>query len=226
MTVDVLRSTASAVRIPRGVFTLAKFRRWAASKSFPKRGRLSFLAGEVLIDMSPEEIESHNHVKHEISRVLGNFARETGLGDVLNEGVLLVNAAAGIGTEPDVIFSTWDSLRSGRVTYRKARKGNFRFVEVVGTPDLVLEVVSRSSVGKDKKRLPKLYHAAGIPEYWLIDARRQRLEFTLNVRGADQYLPAAPEGEGFVFSPVLQRHVRLTRGRNPVGGWRYDLLLR
>lgn len=125
MTVDVLLSTASRVRIPRGVVTLSKFRCWAASKSFPKRGRLSYLAGEVLIDTSPEEIESHNHVKHELSRVLGNLARETGLGDVLNDGVLLVNADAGIGTEPDLIFSTWESLRSGRVKYRKAKKRQF-----------------------------------------------------------------------------------------------------
>src|SRR5256885_8764701 len=47
------------------------------------------------------------------------------------------------------------------------------YLELEGTPDMVLEVVSESSVQKDTKRLRQLYWQAGIREYWLVDARRE-----------------------------------------------------
>jgi Uma2 family endonuclease len=37
-------------------------------------------------------------------------------------------------------------------------------MELEGTPDWVLEVVSQSSVAKDTKWLRESYHKAGIPE--------------------------------------------------------------
>jgi len=52
-------------------------------------------------------------------------------------------------------------------------------LELEGTPDMVLEVVSASSVVKDTETLLQLYWQAGIPEYWLVDARGEALEFTV-----------------------------------------------
>jgi Uma2 family endonuclease len=151
--------------------------------------------------------------------------RQQDLGEVLPDGAMLVHEAAGLATEPDLMFCSWEGLRSGRVRYAaRGRAGDL--VEVVGAPDLVVEVVSRHSVAKDTRRLRKLYHQAGIPEYWLIDVRCRAVAFRLLVHGRRGYAEAKPDADGYARSPVLGRGLRLARGRNPVGGWRYDLLLR
>ena len=40
-------------------------------------------------------------------------------------------------------------------------------------PDVVLEIVSESSVEKDYERLPELYGRAGVSEFWRADVRRE-----------------------------------------------------
>jgi Uma2 family endonuclease len=71
---------------------------------------------------------------------------------------------AGLSTEPDLIFATWDAFTSGRLGFvdKKDKQGDF--IELVGTPDLVVEVVSDSSVRKDRVTLKAAYFTAGIPE--------------------------------------------------------------
>ena len=44
----------------------------------------------------------------------------------------------------------------------------------------MVEIVSDASVKKDTERLPAAYHAAGIREFWLIDARGVEVRFTIH----------------------------------------------
>jgi len=65
-----------AIRIPARAATLAGFRAWALSDEFPERGRFSFINGELFIDMSPEELETHNKVKTEVVFAIANLNTE------------------------------------------------------------------------------------------------------------------------------------------------------
>ena len=49
-------------------------------------------------------------------------------------------------------------------------------------PDLVVEIVSDSSVTKDTQRLPLSYWQAGVTEYWLVDVGGERLSFQIYSR--------------------------------------------
>lgn len=98
-------------------------------------------------------------------------------------------------------------------------------MEVVGSPDLVVEIVSRHSVRKDTLLLRERYFLAGIEEYWLIDARGEEIDFQLLVRGEEAFFPAPPDADGYCRSKVFEARFRLTRDRNPVGGYRYTLLI-
>jgi hypothetical protein len=49
------------ILVPPFAHTLAGFRAWAKSDDFPERGHISFIDQEIIIDMSPEELETHNH---------------------------------------------------------------------------------------------------------------------------------------------------------------------
>lgn len=216
------------VVIPAGITDLHCFRDWAHSDDFPEYGRVSYLRGEILVDLSPEEVESHNKPLSEVARVIGNVVKERDLGEVLIERVLFVNAEADIATEPDLLFCSWEALRDGRAAYREHVAGSRRYVEVFGTPDLIVEVVSRSSLKKDSQLLFERYFGfgAGVREYWLIDARANEIDFRIHRRGRSRFQKIRADAGGFVRSEVLDRAFRLSRSRNPIGGWRYDFEMR
>ena len=72
-----------------------------------------------------------------------------------------------------------------------------------------MEVVSRSSVAKDYDHLIEAYYAAGIREYWLIDARSDDdLQFTIHRRGAKGFT-AVRKAKGWSKSEVFGRSFRL-----------------
>lgn len=214
------------VRIPADVFRLRRFRAWAHSESFPERGRISFLGGEIDVDMSPEELETHNKVKLAISRDISLRVEELDLGEVFADRALLVNESADLCTEPDLMFVSWRSIQSGRVRFREAVEGSQRFVEVGGAPDLVVEIVSNTSERKDTRVLPSCYFLAGVREYWLIDARRDRLRFEILARGRRKFIACQPNDEGFVRSKALGSRFLLIRERNRRGAFRYSLQVR
>jgi Uma2 family endonuclease len=79
------------------------------------------------------------------------------------------NPAANLSTVPDGAYVSYVTFQSDRLRQVPGCRGGV--VELEGTPDMVLEVVSESSAEKDTITLPPLYQAAGIPEFRRIDAR-------------------------------------------------------
>jgi Uma2 family endonuclease len=61
---------------------------------------------------------------------------------------------------------------SGIVDYRKG---------IFGVPDLIVEIISPSSVYKDRVLKNKDYEQTGVQEYWLVDAKNQTVEVYENV---------------------------------------------
>jgi Uma2 family endonuclease len=133
----------------------------------------------------------------------------------------LSNKAANLSTCPDAIYISRQTLRSGRVK-RIQRKGRNEFIELEGTPDVVVEVVSRSSRRKDLVDLPVLYHRAGIPEYWLVDASGDEIDLRILRYGPRKYVSVLAQG-GWFESTALSRRFKLTRQRDEDGDWQYDL---
>ena len=111
---------------------------------------------------------------------------------------------------------SYDALDSGRVKLIKQQGAKEDdFIEIEGAPDLVVEIVSKSSVGKDKKRLPPAYFKAGVREFWVVDARSRDLSFVIHVRGNRRFEAQKRDDEGFQMSAVLQRSFRLHRKTGP-----------
>src|SRR5262249_29979059 len=67
--------------IPPEAHTMEGFRKWATADDCPEDVRVTFLQGEIILDMSNEETQTHNKVKMEIARVLMNILRETDEGE-------------------------------------------------------------------------------------------------------------------------------------------------
>ena len=163
-----------SVRIPRqAARDLAGFRAWAVSRRFPGHGRIDFLAGDLEVRMSPEDLQTHSLVKTEIAAILHLLVARQGSGEVYVDRARVSSPPADLSVEPDVVVVLWETLDSGRLRYIPAASGEpGRFIEMEGAPDVVVEILSDSSVRKDLARLPPLYAAAGVPELWRVDARR------------------------------------------------------
>jgi Uma2 family endonuclease len=214
-----------AVDVPVTAYTLSGFREWLRSGQAPEKARLSFLDGHVFVDMSGEDIQGHVLVKAAISHALYQLCEEGDLGLFLPDGAQVVNEAANVSNIPDAVFVAWDTLEAERARLITDPDDPDRCRELEGTPDWVLEVVSDSSVQKDTVQLRDAYHRAGIPEYWLVDARGEALDFQILVWRDAGYQPAPRRGH-WQRSPTFARRFRLQRRRGRMGLWRYSLEVR
>lgn len=213
--------TADDLLIPSSAHTLHGFRQWILSEAAPAHGQFTFAAGELIVDMSPEAYETHNCIKSEVGSVIYFFVKQQNLGRFFGDRFLLSNSAAGISTEPDATFAGHDAFRAGRCQIvRSGRPGVSD--ELVGSPDWVLEILSRSSIDKDKKLLFDGYFRAGVREYWLIDALDDKLEFQVFTPGASSFVPVTSQS-GWLASSVFGRMFRLTREKAADGIWQYTL---
>ena len=214
-----------ALSIPVGAAgSLAGFREWCASDDYPEEGRICYLAGELDIDMGHEQIDTHVALKTAIARFLSVLSEEIHQGEFFGDGCRVVSEAGDISAEPDGCYVTKEAVDEGRVELQPSRDG-VGVAEFVGAPDMVLEIVSPSSVRKDTKLLPDLYHRAGVREYWLIDARKKKISFQILSYMPDGYEPA-PVRDGWLASQVFNREFRLDRSRGVIGVWKYTLQVR
>lgn len=217
-----VESAGLEVRVPVSALKIDGFRRWALSREFPPQGRIAFIDGRVQLDMSPEELQTHNAVKTEITRVLGNLVHDQELGELFSDRAMVSLAAAEVATEPDGAFVSWQSIRDGTVKLVPRDGHPGEFVELQGAPDLVWEVVSRYSITKDTQQLRKAYFNEGVREYWIINALGNEIEFAMLTR-ADGDFEEIDRQDGWLHSPTFDRGFWLERRRNPVDLWRYTL---
>lgn len=216
MTATII-SIEDAVEIPLNVRSLPDFRTWCFSRDFPDRGRIDFIQGAIEVDMSPEQAFSHGSVKIELIRVLGNFNKQHDVGLLFSDRMRVYQPEAQISVEPDIVLVSHAALETKRVRLTRPTRGGDDFFEITGGPDLVVEIVSQSSVRKDTVRLLKAYYEAGVKEYWIIDARSNSLRFDIMARGTRKFAKRRTDEDGYIRSSVLDQKVRLTRTRMSQG---------
>jgi Uma2 family endonuclease len=211
-------------RLPRNATTHAGFRRWITSPEFPEDVSPTFVDGEIWLSMSPESLETHNKVKTEFTSVVAHHVRDRDLGEVYADRALFSNVRAKVSAEPDLLFVSWATSEAGRVTLSRRKERQEEFIEIVGTPDMALEILSDSSVRKDKVRLKRAYERAGIPEYWLVDARGKEISFEILILERGAYRASAPTRQAQT-SRVFGATFELRRARNRLGRFTYTLAI-
>lgn len=211
------------VLIPGWVVDQDSFRRWARSDDFPTSGRYSFIDGMLWVDRTMEEIFGHNQIKTRYSRVLDQLICDERRGYFLSDGCLWSHVGAGISTIPDSLFFTYDTLTSDRIRFIKG--ATHGYMEVEGTPDMTLEIVSDSSVKKDNIVMKEKCAKAGVREYWLVDARGATALFEIWLLREGNYESVAAE-DGWLRSVVFGKAFKLQQEKDPLGHPSYQLLLR
>ena len=215
-----LHLPSGPLELPVAAPDFATFRAWTLADDFPEEGKFSYLAGRMEIDLMHESWNTHGTLKGLLSSYLIRRAEEADLGVYGVDSSKIVAPDVGLSCEPDVVVVLWETIEAGRVAVTaKANRPN-DVIEVVGGPDLVVEVVSDSSTSKDRRLEPPLLFAAGVTEFWRLDARREgaEVEFDLHRRGDEDWEPVEPDADGFRRSEVLGRSYRVTR-RPPRAGF-------
>ena len=95
------------------------------------------------------------------------------------------------GREPDILFIRHDHLQRLKTSYLE------------GPADLVIEIVSPESVGRDRGEKFYEYEAGGVPEFWLIDPLRKWAEF-YQLDSEHRYNTILAGKEGIYHSAMLQ----------------------
>ena len=208
------------VAIPTSIRDLDSFRRWARSDECPQSGWFSYLGGEVWVDLTMEQLFPHNRVKAEITAVLVRLVKSQQSGYLFADRARLSHVSADLSTEPNCLFVSYESVKNQRA--QLVAGADEGFVEVEGSPDMVLEIVSPTSVRKDTVRLRELYHRAGVAEYWLVDARGEEPRLEILRRESNEYAPVEPQ-DGWTLSPVFERKFQLRVQLDPLGHPDYTL---
>ncbi len=210
--------------VPAAARSLSGFREWALSESFPERGQITYSPQELIIDMSPELFETYNFIKMDVGAALNTLVENRKLGRFFADRALFSNELASISTEPDGMFVSGKSLRSERCKLVESKRPGAN-IEIVGSPDLVLEIVSPTSIKKDKEILREGYFRAGVGEYWIINALGDELEFQILVPETDGFVDVTEQQDGLA-SPTFGCSFRLTGAKDDDGFMHYTLHIR
>jgi Uma2 family endonuclease len=189
--------------IPAWVTDNASFLRWAESADAPAKGRYGFLQNQLWIDQTMETV-LHNLIKAAVYTTVGAWVEQQELGYFHPDGMLLSVPELEFSTQPDGMFVSHESWQKKRVKTSEQGTGSVLY----GAPDMVLEVVSRSSKRKDLITLRELYWEAGIAEYWVIDRKGEEHVLAILRRTSRGY-QVTPTQSGWVRSPVLGASFRL-----------------
>jgi Uma2 family endonuclease len=142
--------------------------------------RYEVIDGELFV--TPPPSIAHQSVSIRLSVALSNFVDERSLGRVLEAPTGVRLPGQSVPLEPDILF----------VSAERSRIVGTHYIE--GAPDLLVEILSPGSRTYDRRTKRRVYEAAGVPEYWLLDYEAKTIEVLVLEGGA--YAVAGTWGPG------------------------------
>lgn len=121
----------------------------------PDDQRYELLDGE--LSMVPAPNLSHQRIGTQLGWRLAQFVAERGLGEVFFAPCDVVLSNTDV-VQPDLLFVS-----------RERAHLLLGGANVLGAPDLVVEILSPSTAGRDRMLKRGLYAKHGVREYWLVD---------------------------------------------------------
>ena len=151
--------------------------------------RYELIHGDLII-MAPAPREAHQRIEMNLGSRLHMYVEEHELGRVYSAPFDVVLSST-IVVQPDLIFVSNERLHI-------ITEDNIR-----GAPDLVVEILSPSTAGRDRTVKRSIYAGYKVKEYWLVDTDAKTVMVLL--LGGDGYELAGIYGEGqTITSPTLE----------------------
>lgn len=151
------------------------------------RNRYEILDGELYMNPSPEYV--HQLVLFHLVTILWSYVAPRELGQLLFAPMDVLLSEINI-VQPDLLF-----LAHGKIPPPSAK--NIRVA-----PDLVVEVVSPSSVDQDRIHKKRIYARHGVPHYWIVDPDGRTFE-VYELAGSEYRLAGSFAGGATATSPLF-----------------------
>ena len=148
------------------------------------------LRGELAV--APAPVPRHQWACDELTSLVRIFVKQNDLGQVFSSPIDVIlggQTEAENVVQPDILFVAKDRLEIITET------------NILGVPDLMVEVLSASSIRRDRVDKMKIYAEFGVKEYWIIDADQKTLE-AFDLTGDEPVLQATI-AESDMFKPKL-----------------------
>ena len=131
--------------------------------------RYELLGGEIA--MAPAPVPYHQEISGKIYFALIRHIRDHHLGKVYDAPLDVILAEEDV-VQPDILFISNTRLKI------------IREEAIHGAPDLVIEILSPATAGRDRSFKRTLYARSGVREYWLVDPETRTIEvLTLGPQG-------------------------------------------
>ncbi|GAB3640947.1 Uma2 family endonuclease [Spirosoma arcticum] len=132
---------------------------------------------------------THQRILADLHLIIGSHVKTSQLGRVLFApfGVVLDDFD---DVQPDLMFVT------------AAKQNIIREDGIFGIPDLLVEIISPSSIRTDRGKKFKLYERMDVPEYWIVDINNRSIEVYQRQESGYELVSFAAE-QGEVESLVL-----------------------
>lgn len=176
--------------LPSGPLTQREFRAWLDQRPPSDLGHYELLNGRIVV--SPPAGWPHGRIGARVVALLDRHVASQQLGEVLDSSTGF-DLPSGDTLEPDAAF-----VSSARWNAAPAPVFG-QFLRVV--PDLVVEILSRSTRTRDLTEKKDVYARNGVDEYWVIDPRDETI--TVFVRSGDAFDAGTTLDRGAIPSRVL-----------------------
>lgn len=145
--------------------------------------------GEIVKRASPNT--PHQRVSMKLIRQLDRYNEAKNIGEIFHAPYDVYFDEENAGIQPDLVFVT-----NERRSIVRENNG------MVGAPDLVVEIISKGTMDKDRVLKKDLYEQFGVREYWIVDPRNRSIEVYALENGRYRLFSFAAE-EGKIQSSVL-----------------------
>lgn len=126
----------------------------------PEDKRYEIIDGELFMTPSPKTMHQRLIVK--LFRIIDDFVSKGELGEVFIAPY-------------DVALSKHDIVQPDIIFVSKERSNIITELNIQGSPDMVIEILSPSTKERDLVLKRKLYAAFGIKEYWIVDPENEKI---------------------------------------------------
>jgi Uma2 family endonuclease len=136
---------------------------WQDTLRMPEDGkRYEAIDGELYVTAAP--FRRHQRVSLNLATALHALLDASGLGWVYHAPIGVEFPKTEEGVQPDIVFVS--RLRDSVLVKEGIR----------GAPDLVIEILSPSTAGRDRTIKKKLYERQGVGQYWIVDPDAESVE--------------------------------------------------
>lgn len=123
--------------------------------------RKEIIEGELF--MSPAPSMKHQSISKKIFRLLDDYITKNNLGDVWYAPC-------------DVIFSNINIMQPDILFISNENHEILTALNIKGAPDLIIEILSPSTIENDRIIKKQVYEKFGVKEYWIVDPEQETIE--------------------------------------------------